>query len=193
MPGAAVRVQVIGEAAWQIRLGGDDWKQSIHHPTAALTPTAPELVADVRRIMAARLDLAATRGCDGVEPDNVDGYSNKNGLGLTPDDQLDYNRYIADQAHQRGLAVALKNDLDQVAALEPSFDFAVNEQCNQYKECAKLKPFTTAGKAIFNAEYAAKYKKAGEQATLCDASRAADIRTLVLAKKLNDSYRYSCD
>jgi hypothetical protein len=143
--------------------------------------------------MAARLDLAATRGCDGVEPDNVDGYSNKNGLNLTPENQLDYNRYIADQAHQRGLAVALKNDLDQVAALEPSFDFAVDEQCNQYKECDKLKPFTTAGKAIFNAEYAAKYKKAGEQATLCAASRAASIRTLVLAKKLNDSYRYSCD
>jgi hypothetical protein len=149
--------------------------------------------ANVRRIMAARLDLAATRGCDGVEPDNVDGYANKNGLNLTSDDQLDYNRYIADQAHQRGLAVALKNDLDQVAALEPAFDFAVNEQCNQYRECDKLKPFTTAGKAIFNAEYAAKYKKAGGQATLCAASRAASIRTLVLAKKLNDSYRYSCD
>jgi len=29
------------------------------------------------------LDLAAQRGCDGVEPDNVDGYSNDNGFGLT--------------------------------------------------------------------------------------------------------------
>lgn len=27
-------------------------------------------------IMEARLDLAVTKGCDGVEPDNVDGYDN---------------------------------------------------------------------------------------------------------------------
>jgi hypothetical protein len=30
--------------------------------------------ANVRSIMAARLQLAATKGCDGVDPDNVDGY-----------------------------------------------------------------------------------------------------------------------
>src|SRR5262245_61909054 len=28
--GAAVRVQLVGERAWQFRLGGDDWKRSIH-------------------------------------------------------------------------------------------------------------------------------------------------------------------
>jgi hypothetical protein len=58
--GEAVRVQVIGDAAWQIRLGGDDWKKSIHHPTAGLTPADPELVADVRRMLAVfRLPLGA--------------------------------------------------------------------------------------------------------------------------------------
>lgn len=36
----------------------------------------------VRDIMSARLDLAAEKGCDGVDPDNVDGYDNENGLGL---------------------------------------------------------------------------------------------------------------
>jgi hypothetical protein len=30
----------------------------------------------VREIMKARLDLAASKGCDGVEPDNVDGFDN---------------------------------------------------------------------------------------------------------------------
>jgi hypothetical protein len=30
--------------------------------------------ANVRSIMAARLQLAASKGCDGVDPDNVDGY-----------------------------------------------------------------------------------------------------------------------
>ena len=151
--------------------------------------------ANVRSIMTARLDLAVTRGCDGVEPDNVDGYANANGLGLKDTDQLDYNRFLADAAHARGLMIGLKNDLDQVAALQPRFDFAVNEQCAQYKECDKLKPFTAAGKPVFNAEYAAKYRNntGGARTQLCQASRAANIRTLVLPLNLNDAYRYSCN
>ena len=150
---------------------------------------------NVRAIMAARLDLAQTRGCDGVEPDNADGYANKNGLGLTPDDQLDYNRFIASEARRRGLAVGLKNDLAQVKTLEPDYDFAVNEQCHQYRECDKLAPFTAAGKPVFNAEYKAKYRDnvGGARDQLCRDSRAANLRTLVLPLKLNDAYRYSCD
>lgn len=151
--------------------------------------------ANVRRIMAARLDLAQTRGCDGVEPDNVDGYANRNGLGLTPEDQLDYNRFIAGESRKRGLAVGLKNDLGQVKALEPDYDFAVNEQCHQYRECDKLQPFTAARKPVFNAEYKAKYRDNtdGARDQLCRDARAADLRTLVLPLKLNDAYRYSCD
>lgn len=30
--------------------------------------------ANVRKIMAARIALAATKGCDAIDPDNVDGY-----------------------------------------------------------------------------------------------------------------------
>lgn len=45
--------------------------------------------------MGRRLDKAVSRGCDGVEPDNVDGYTNHNGLGLTAADQLSYNKWLA--------------------------------------------------------------------------------------------------
>ena len=34
------------------------------------------------------------------------------------------------------------------------FDWALNEQCFQYKECNYLLPFTRAGKAVFELEYA---------------------------------------
>ena len=112
--------------------------------------------ANVRTIMAARMDLAKARGCDGVEPDNVDAYNNGPGFALTANTQLDYNRYLAAQAHARGLKVGLKNDVDQLATLQPSFDFAVNEQCHQYNECSGYSVFTGANKPVFNAEYAAK-------------------------------------
>jgi hypothetical protein len=107
----------------------------------------------VREIMAARLELAVQRGCHGVEPDNVDGYANRNGLGLNATEQLDYNRFLADAAHERGLSVGLKNDLDQLEALEPWFDWALNEECASYEECGRLEVFTGAGKAVFHTEY----------------------------------------
>jgi len=47
----------------------------------------------------------------------------------------------------------LKNDLAQVSALVPYFDWALNEQCNEYSECATLNPFVAAGKAVFGVDY----------------------------------------
>jgi hypothetical protein len=107
----------------------------------------------VRNIMLARLDLAVSKGCDGVEPDNVDEYQNVNGLGITAADQINFNTFMANAAHARGLSVGLKNDLDQVAQLQPVFDWALDEQCNEYGECGDLSPFVTAGKAVFGVEY----------------------------------------
>ncbi|MFB7861818.1 endo alpha-1,4 polygalactosaminidase [Streptomyces sp. NPDC056069] len=114
---------------------------------------------DIRRtdllapLMAARLDMCRAKGFDAVEPDNMDGYRNATGFPLDAADQLRYNRLIARLAHDRGLAVGLKNDLDQIPLLLPDFDFAVNEQCAEYEECELLAPFVRAGKAVFHAEY----------------------------------------
>jgi len=107
----------------------------------------------VRSLITARLDLAVSKGCDGVEPDNVDEYANSNGLGITAADQIDFNSFVANAAHERGLSVGLKNDLDQVAALVSHYDWALDEQCNEYDECDMLEPFTKAGKAVFGTEY----------------------------------------
>ncbi|MGM9480840.1 endo alpha-1,4 polygalactosaminidase [Roseateles sp. NT4] len=150
--------------------------------------------ANVRSIMLSRLDLARSKGCDGVEPDNVDGYTNGTGFPLTSATQIDYNKYIANAAHARGLAVGLKNDVDQLTTLEPFYDFALNEQCNEYSECGGYSVFTSKGKPVLNAEYASKYRKntKGARDKLCTAMNAAKIRTLVLALDLDDTYRYSC-
>lgn len=149
---------------------------------------------NVRSVMLSRLDLARSKGCDGVEPDNVDGYSNSPGFPLTAATQLDYNRFLASSAHARGLAIGLKNDVDQLSALESSFDFAVNEQCNIYSECGGYSVFTGKNKPVFNAEYASKYRKntKGARDKLCAAMNTAKIRTLVLPEALDGSYRYAC-
>lgn len=147
----------------------------------------------VRQIMQARLDLARDKGCDGVEPDNVDAYTNRPGFPLNAADQLDYNRFLAREVHARQLAVGLKNDLDQVDSLVDDFDFAINEQCFEYQECGALKPFVDADKAIFNAEYADRYvNDPGIRASLCADAVNAGISTLVMPLALDDGFRYSC-
>jgi hypothetical protein len=103
--------------------------------------------------MGTRLDLAVSKHCDAVEPDNVDGYSNNTGFPLTAANQLAYNRWLADAAHVRNLGVVLKNDIDQITALEPDFDFAINEQCRQYNECSGYSAFINNNKAVFQVEY----------------------------------------
>jgi hypothetical protein len=141
----------------------EDWRpDAAEFPASVLGSTngwPGERWLDIRRIdvlapiMEARMDLCEAEGYDGVEPDNVDGYENSTGFPLTAEDQLTYDLWIAAQAHARALSVALKNDTDQVAQLEPYFDWMLDEQCFQYQECDTLTPFSTAGKAVFEVEY----------------------------------------
>ena len=116
-------------------------------------------------IMKARMDLAVSKGCDAIDPDNVDGYTNNTGFPLTYSHQLAYNIALANAAHARGLKISLKNNMDQVPDLINYSDFAVNEQCFQYNECNTLNPFITAGKPVFNIEYQ------GEITTLCSKAK----------------------
>jgi hypothetical protein len=149
--------------------------------------------ANVRTIMKSRMDLAMQKACDGVEPDNVDGYTNNTGFSLTSADQLDYNRFLANQAHARGLAIGLKNDLGQVADLVGSFDFAVNEQCFEFEECDFLEPFISQDKAVLNIEYLQDYvDDANDRSLLCLDANDMGFTTLVLPLLLDDSFRFSC-
>ena len=84
--------------------------------------------------MTNRTILAASKGCDGVEPDNVDGYQNPTGFPLTYQDQITYNTFISNISHAFDLGVALKNDVGQILDLVDLFDFTINEQCHEYNE-----------------------------------------------------------
>jgi hypothetical protein len=144
--------------------------------------------ATVRDLMRARLDLAATKGCDAVEPDNVDGYANTNGLGLSAADQLDYNRFIADEAHARGMSVGLKNDIDQLDDLVDDFDWALNEECYAYDECDAYEGnFLAQNKAVFHAEYVA----ASELGAMCAVTQPLGLSSLIKNIDL-DAYAVPC-
>lgn len=143
-------------------------------------------------IMRQRIAMAAQRGCDGVDPDNVDGYTNASGFPLSASDQLLYNMALAKLAHDHGLAVGLKNDVEQVGELVGHFDFAVNEQCHEYSECDSLTAFIRAGKPVLNIEYAATYRSEAAFVELCADAQVRKFYTAVLSSKLDNTLRAGC-
>jgi hypothetical protein len=146
---------------------------------------------DIRRldilgpIVETRLNLALEKRCDGVEPDNVDGYTNDTGFLLTYQDQIAFNTFLANAAHQLGLSVGLKNDVEQVTDLLPYFDWALNEQCFQYRECDSLLPFIEAGKAVFQVEYQLRIRR------FCPKANEMNFDSLKKREDLN-AWRMAC-
>ncbi len=114
---------------------------------------------DIRRldvltpIIDARVAKCRGANFDAVEFDNVDGAFNESGFHISPAQQLTFDRALATIAHSHRLAAGLKNDIAQLGALEPSFEFAVNEQCQQYDECGGYDSWIAHGKAVFQVEY----------------------------------------
>ena len=104
-------------------------------------------------ILRARLDLCKAKGFDAVEPDNIQIYDNDTGFPITYADQRAYARWLADEAHMRGLAIGLKNAPDMVTDSLSFFDFATTEDCYDQDWCEQVLPFIAAGKPVFAAEY----------------------------------------
>jgi hypothetical protein len=139
-------------------------------------------IAILTPIMTARIRHCAALGFDAVDPDNMDGYTNNPGFPITGAQQIAYNTLIASIAHANGLAVALKNDVDQLTQLQPVYDFAINEQCFQYSECSTYAPFIAAGKGVFNVEY---------NRSTCPA-KLAGVTTILKTLELPASPRTAC-
>jgi hypothetical protein len=144
--------------------------------------------AGARAVLVARLDLARARGCDAVEPDNVDGYTNDTGFPLRAADQIEFLTFLANEAHARGLSIGLKNDVDQLDALEPLFDWALNEQCDEYDECGGYDVFIDAGKAVFHVEYGG----AALAGRVCGRTSALGLSTAIANLDLDGSRWIGC-
>jgi endo-alpha-1,4-polygalactosaminidase (GH114 family) len=158
---------------------------------------AGEKWLDIRRIdllapiMRARLDQCRTKGFDGVEPDNIDGYTNDTGFPLTYQDQLTYNIWFANEAHLRGLSIGLKNDDDQVDDLLPYFDWALTEDCFADDWCGQMTPFIAAGKAVFAAEYTDQMTTDHFLSQVCPQAGTMSLSAILKNRDL-DAWRQAC-
>lgn len=154
----------------------------------------------IRKIMKERLDLAVKKGCDGVDPDNIDGYDNENGLGLTKANAIEYVNWLASQSHSRGLSVGLKNGGDIISSVIDNMQWCVNEQCAQYNECDTYEAFTDADKPVFQIEYPKgdttnnnNAVTAKQVSTACTATGAGNFSTVIKNMNLNNWVEYCPD
>jgi len=111
--------------------------------------------------MTDRMKLCKSKGFDGAQFDNLDGYYIAiTGFPLTAADQLKYNRFLADTARKLGLGVALENDIRQSGEMAQAYDWAIfetdrddNSKCLYGTGCHGFDPFVKAKKAVMVVDY----------------------------------------
>lgn len=185
-----------GYAACHFNAGSyEDWRpdSGLFAPSdrSATTGWLDIRSANVRSIMKQRIALCKQKGFVAVVPDGVDAYSNQNGLGLTAADQLSYNAFLADEAHKLGLAAGLKNDIEQVPQLLPSFDFFVNEGCMRYAECGLYKPARLANMAVWHVEYGSTKTPTTAFNDACKCQSTLGLKS-IYKKSTLDAFRVEC-
>ena len=111
-------------------------------------------------ILTNRLEMCKDKGFSAIDPDNLQNDENIVGGRITVQQQIDFNGWVADQAHARGLAVFQKNGPDKIMLRDwtgkmmvEKFDGILNEQCQQYGECVALSEYSKRGKLVLNIEY----------------------------------------
>ncbi len=114
-----------------------------------------DLRTKAKRTALARIIGRWTAGCaahgfQAVEYDNLDSFSRSHGL-VTRRDAKAYAGLLVKKAHRHDLAAAQKNwaEWDGTAV---GFDFAVAEQCAQYRECGRY--VASYGHHVLAVEYA---------------------------------------
>ncbi|KAF9736317.1 endo alpha-1,4 polygalactosaminidase precursor [Paraphaeosphaeria minitans] len=146
----------------------------------------------IRDIMAKRIKLAGDKGCDAIDPDNIDPQQNDNGLNLQPGDAIAYMQWMATEAAKHSMEIGLKNALDIVDALTPTLSFAVNEQCAQLSECDRYAAFLAAGKPVFHVEYPTPLDAAAARGVGCTGPGTAGMSS-VLKRLALDGLAVYCD
>lgn len=148
-------------------------------------------IAKLAPIMRARMDQCAAKGFVAVDPDNINGYDNRTGFPITRADQLAYNRWLMQEAHARGLAIALKNAPEFAQVLsDEGYDMAVTESCFADGFCESFKPFIAAGKPVLDLEYLDEGMSLDD---FCEDAKQLGINALLKRSSSSiDDYRATC-
>jgi hypothetical protein len=159
-----------------LRAGGrevrdPDW------PETLLDITTPAKRRALARIVGGWTDGCARSGYRAVELDNLDSWTRSRGA-ISRSHTRAMARLLVGRAHRAGLAVGQKNAVELITgARRPlDFDFAVVEECQQYRECDRY--VRAYGDRVMEVEY-----RAGAFRAAC-ASRGSRISVVLRDRDL---------
>ncbi len=190
---------------YQLRGFPDEWWLDVRgfkNYVAGNNSTLTGAAADIATQLNKRFQWCKLEGHDALEPDNLDGYTNRSasgarggGWGLTQAQDAGFERWIAYNAHADGLAVFQKNDDANASVDQPLFDGVISEECNAFAPppCGgpggTWTPYLNAHKPVLNAEYI----EDGETTSqFCPADHAAGIYGALFTNALDGSYYQVC-
>lgn len=131
--------------------------------------------ADAAARIGETVELCESKGFLAVEFDNLDSYTRSGGQ-LALRDTIAFATLLVDIAHANGLAAGQKNtvELGSRGRDEVGFDFAVAEECDQYREC---EAYTDVyGDAVIAIEYTDELRRPFEQ--VCNAPSTPETTVL---------------
>jgi hypothetical protein len=141
--------------------------------------------SEVRKLMEERLDRAVAKGFDGVFYSTLGGYRANSGFDLTRADQLDYDKFLAEAAHARGLSAGLSGDFELANELSSVFDWAIAIGCIARDFCDELSPLKARDLPIFDLE------TGGDVAEVCRQAQAYGFE-VTFKRPSYDGYRSVC-
>ncbi len=108
---------------------------------------------ELREVMEARFDVCQEKGFDAIEPDNQDVFEADSGFALSEEDGLEYARWLAEQAHRRGLGIVQKNTSSLTEELVSLYQGVLTEDCFADGWCDDVLAYVDADKPVLMAEY----------------------------------------
>jgi hypothetical protein len=195
-----------GDAAKRYRMQGypNEWWYDIagfRNYVAGHRSTLKGVAVNIAAGLAKRIGWCALEGQDAIEPDDLDGYTNKGDTGvagggwhLTKSDSAGFERWLAYEAHAHGLAIFQKNDPANAGADVGVYDGMIIEECNYYKDpCAgaggDATRYLKSGKPVLDAEYTEDGEKTSK---FCAADVAAGITGALFNVDLNGKTYEPC-
>ena len=100
-------------------------------------------------------------------------------------------RWLAEEAHARGLSIGLKNAGELAETLVDDLDWAMSEDCYADDWCAEMLPFVAAGKPVFMAEYTDRLSAKVFHGEVCPLAAALGFSAILKQREL-DAVRVGC-
>lgn len=137
-------------------------------------------------IMEARLNMIKSKGFDGIEPDNMNGYQNETGFNISEENAIAYSRWLIDQAHSRELSIGQKNSEELIPSLFDEFDWILSEDAFVDDFYEELSPFISLGKAVFLVEYTDRISIEDFQIQVCPNANTKRYSAVLKNRDLTD-------